>query len=163
MRRVVIAALAVLGLTGCSLGTPAETPLGLSADDVISTAQVAAAQTRQAATPTPSQTPVPPTATMPRETATATTAPTTIEPIVTANETANVRSGPSADYEWIDFLYQGQSAYVVGRYENAETGTWWYVRRIGGGLDGWVWGQVVTLSGSEALIPFLEPSPVPPQ
>ena len=26
MRRVVIAALAVLGLTGCSLGTPAETP-----------------------------------------------------------------------------------------------------------------------------------------
>jgi len=159
MRNVVVAALAVVGLAGCSPGGPVGTPPALSADDVISTARAAAAQTRQAVTPTPSQTPVPPTATAAPETPTATAVPTASGPIVTANETANVRSGPGAEYEWIDFLYQGQSAEVLGQYENAETGTWWYVRRIGGGLDGWVWGQVVTLSGNEALIPFLELSP----
>ena len=130
---------------------------------MISTAQVAAALTRQAATPTPSQTPVPPTGTMPRETATATTAPTTNDTHRHGQRDCQCALWARRDYEWIDFLYQGQSAYVVGRYENAETGTWWYVRRIGGGLDGWVWGQVVALSGSDALIPFLEPSPVSPQ
>jgi len=160
MRRVLIAALAVVALTGCSR---AGTPPTLSADDVISTARAAAAQTRQAVTPTPSPTPVPPTATTPPETPTATAVPTASTPIVTANETANVRSGPGAEYEWIDFLYEGQPAEVIGQFENAGTGTWWYIHRIGGGLDGWVWGQVVTLSGNEALIPLLEPSPASPE
>jgi len=40
-------------------------------------------------------------------------------------------------------------------------GTWWYIKRIGQGLNGWVWGGAVTFSGDATGIPYLEAPPTP--
>jgi len=80
---------------------------------------------------------------------------------VTAAQTANVRSGPGTVYDWVDFLYQGVEAQIVGRYESESDGTWWLIHRLGQGLDGWVWGGVTTVSGDVSGIPYLIPPPTP--
>jgi hypothetical protein len=146
--------------TGCTLGGPPPTPT-LSPADVLSTAQAIAELTRQATTPTarpPTDTPSP---TIPAESPTpsATLTPTT--PSVTADFNANVRSGPGAEYPVIDFLLQGEVASVLGRFDNPENGTWWYIHRLAQGLDGWVWSGAVTFGGDIAQVPYLEPPPTP--
>ncbi len=167
MRRSASAAIAVLLLSACSLpGAPASTPT-LTSDEALQTAQAIADATRRAASPTPSPTPPTPspTPTLATETPTATSTPSMA--IVTANYNAYVRSGPDVSFNWVDFLLQGQSAQVVGRSENAASGTWWYIRRLGEGKDGWVWSGAVTLSGDPSGVPLMvspptvTPSPAP--
>jgi hypothetical protein len=80
---------------------------------------------------------------------------------ITADYNANVRDGPGDQYEIIDFILAGQTAMVIGRYDDTPIGTWWFIRRIGEGIDGWVWSGIGTLSGNELLIPVLEPPPTP--
>jgi hypothetical protein len=82
--------------------------------------------------------------------------PTPGRAIVTADYNAYVRSGPDEEYANIDFLLDGQSGYIVGRYENEVTGTWWLIERIEEGKDGWVWSGAVTTSGDTIGIPLLE-------
>ena len=149
--------LALLGACGTPRGQPATATV--SSDDVIRTAEAIAESTRRAASPTPSPSP---TALSPTPTlATATPSPTSTPgiPTVRARENARVRRGPGEQYELIDFLFADQTAEVLGRNENPTTGTWWFVRRIGQGLDGWVWNGVVEFSGDLARVPFL---PAPP-
>jgi uncharacterized protein YraI len=159
--RLGLVALLALGLIACgrsqeTTGTPT-----ISSDDVLKTAEAIAEATRNAATPTPSQTPLTPTATEILETATPEATTTPLSPVVVADYNANVRTGPDEIFPAIDVLLQGAQANVVGRYQNEVNGTWWSIRRIGGGLDGWVWGGAVTLSGDANLVPFLESPPTP--
>ncbi|NOR89541.1 MAG: hypothetical protein GQ524_04735, partial [Anaerolineales bacterium] len=55
-----------------------------------------------------------------------------------------------------DFFLEGQRAFVVGRFESETNGTWWYIRRIDVGKDGWIWSGAVTLTGDVSGIPILE-------
>ncbi len=143
----------------CSLGAGPEATPTLSSDDVLRTAEAIAQQTRQAVSATPSPTPPTPTLTEPLETPTPEATATPEKPTVTADYNANVRNGPGEEYEVIDFFLEGQQGEVAGRYENPSSGTWWFIRRIGGGLDGWVWGGAVTFAGDESRVPVLEPPP----
>ncbi|HET7009156.1 MAG TPA: SH3 domain-containing protein [Anaerolineales bacterium] len=147
-------------LAACGLGRAESTPT-LSADDVLGTAQAYAEATRNAATPTPSATEPPPTPTVPLSTATPSATATLNFPVVTAKYNVAVRSGPGEVYEAIDLFLQGQTAQVIGRYDDTDIGTWWSILRIGQGLNGWVWSGAVDLGGDVAGIPVLEPPPTP--
>jgi uncharacterized protein YgiM (DUF1202 family) len=152
-----------LVLFSCSNGFGSQATETRAGENVIATAQAYAEQTRQATLLTLPPTPITPSPTA--TVATPTPEPTATQsfPIVVADMNARVRSGPSEDYPIIDFFTEGTSAQVVGRYENTdyEPATWWSISRIGEGKDGWVWSGVVTLSGNEAVVPFLELPPTP--
>jgi hypothetical protein len=152
-----MAALAAM-LAGCSLGargTP--TP---SADDVIRTAEAMAEQTKQAATPTSSPTPVMPTVTFTPATPTlaVTATPAVSGLVVTANYPVSIREGPGEGYAQVDLFLTGQMAVVIGRFDDTPIGTWYLVQRVEVGKDGWVWSGAVTLVGDPALIPVVTPS-----
>lgn len=155
--------LVALLLVGCNFGAPAgptEAPT-LSSDDVLRTAEAIAQATRNAATATSTRAPATPTATVVAETATPEPTATPSSPVLTADYNANVRSGPDEVFDAIDFLLQGDQAEVVGRYLNEENGTWYYIRRIDEGRDGWIWAGAVTFFGNENVIPELESPPTP--
>jgi len=61
----------------------------------------------------------------------------------------------------IDGFYQGQTARLVGRYVNGLGELWWYIDRIGAGIDGWVWDGAVAVTGDANAVPFLTPPPTP--
>jgi len=86
-------------------------------------------------------------------------------PIGTALFNAHVRSGPDDAHPHVDFILQGQTAEILGQYNNfsSETsaGTWWQIRRIGGGLDGWVYGGAVSVAGNTNFVPALDLVPTP--
>ena len=127
---------------------------------MIRTAEAMAEQTRQAATPTSSPTPVTPTAipapVTPTLVVTATQAIT--GPFVTADYPVSVRVGPGEAYAQVDLFLTEQRARVVGRYDDTPIGTWYLLQRIDVGKDGWVWSGAVTLVGDPAQIPVVTPS-----
>jgi hypothetical protein len=146
-------------LTACSMGSGAELTPTLSSQDVLNTAQAIANETRAAITASLTPTFATPSDTLPPATETLESTATPTSPIVTADYNANVRSGPDESYDYIDVFLEGQQANAVGRYDNAKSGTWWYIRRIGGGLDGWVWGGAVTIAGDSTLVIGMTPPP----
>ncbi len=155
--RISILGLAVVlaACGGAARGTP--TP---SAEDVIRTAEAMAEQTRRAATPTSSPTPVTPTATFMPVTPTVvlTATPAVSGPVVTAVYPVSVRVGPGESYAQVDLLLTDQMARVVGRFDDTPIGTWYLLQRIDVGKDGWVWSGAVTLVGDPALIPVVTPT-----
>lgn len=148
-------------MVSCNLGSRVESTPTLSSEDVLATAQAIAEQTLQAATETPSPTPPTPSPTTPLETTTPEPTSTPSIPLLTADYNANVRFGPGEEYDIIDVILAAQAAEVVGRYDDTPIGTWWFIRRIEGGIDGWVWSGAVTVSGNAAGVPVLEPPPTP--
>jgi hypothetical protein len=150
-------------ISGCSSdgGTP-EQPTR-SSEDVIRTAEAIAEKTRQFSTNTPEINPtqVTPSPTIIEATFTPAPTETPLSPKVRANYNANVRSGPDEIYPVIDFFLEGQEADVIGLNNHPTMGTWWYIKRIGQGLNGWVWGGAVTLSGDASEIPYFETPPTP--
>lgn len=164
-RKVFLGILVLLtSLIGACAGIGAGTPTR-SAADVITTAEAFADLTRAATLQTLPPTPEPATATAtppgPTSTLTATEGP----PIVEADYNAYVREGPDETFAFVDYFLEGQRGEVIGRYENTEYNppTWWYIRRIDQGKDGWVWSGAVTFYGEESGIPVLNvdftPSP----
>ena len=145
-------------LAGCraASGTPT-----LSSDDVLRTAQAIAEQTRSA--PTDTATPVPETATptIPLPTSTPTETSTPNFAAVTAAYNVSVRSGPGEEYPILDLFLQGQTAQVIGRFDESPIGTWYLVTRIGQGINGWVWSGATESSGDLVGVPILEAPPTP--
>jgi hypothetical protein len=149
--------------SGCSSnGNTPEQPTR-SSEDVIRTAEAIAEKTRQFSTNTPEPIPteVVPSPTIVESTSTPIPTETPASPKVRANYNANVRSGPDEIYPVVDFFYEGQEADVIGLNIHPVLGTWWYIKRIGQGLNGWVWGGAVTLSGDAGGIPYFEAPPTP--
>lgn len=148
----------LIALSGCS--NIEETPVRTS-EDVLHTAEAIAQQTRQASTSTPvipTQTATPE---LPEATPTPEVTATPEDPMVEALYNANVRSGPDENYPIIDIFFQEQLAEVIGRYDHPNLGSWWFIRRVGEGLNGWVWRGAVNFYGNPALVPFFEPPPTP--
>ena len=156
-----IGALLIFVLSSCNLPTrEASTPTA-SSQQVLETARAIAQSTLDASSPTPTRAPPTETPGPPTETFTPEPTGTPSTPLVTANYNANLRSGPGEEYEVLDFFLAGEQANVVGRYDDTPIGTWWSIRRIGEGRDGWIWSGAVTLSGSDFGVPVLEPPPLP--
>ena len=153
--------LIALLICGCNPNQDSQMTPTRSGESIISTAKAYAEQTRQATMQTPPPVTFSPSPTVIPETSTPEPTETPSIPIVTADYNANVRSGPDEIYPNIDFLLTGQTAEVIGRFENPTTGTWWYIRRIGEGKDGWIWSGAVTLSGNANGVFVLEAPPTP--
>jgi hypothetical protein len=148
-------------LLGCSPGEETLSTPTRSGEEVIGTAKAYAELTRQATFQTPPPTPIPPSPTATLPTPTLEPTETLGPPIATAKYNAKVRNGPDEAYNQIDVFYEGQTADVIGRYNNLVSGTWWYIQRAGDGKDGWVWDEAVTLTGYVDGVPLLEPPPSP--
>jgi hypothetical protein len=163
-KRIATMLLLAAGLAACR-GADATGVATPSPDEIFATAAAIAERTRSAVTPAPTlppytDTPEPPTVTP-------TQGPTTTpdRPILTATYNAYVRSGPDEVFPYVDFILLNQTAEIVGRYDNLNPGTsggtWWLVRRIGGGLDGWVYSGAVSVAGNVNLIQPVDPPPTP--
>lgn len=148
-----------VGVASCSREAEPSAEPTRSSEDVLLTAEAIADKTRQAVTPTHTHTPIPPSPTEPSMTDTPVPTATPAIPIVRPTYNANVRAGPDETYEIIDFFLEGQEAEVIGRYDHPTMGTWWFIKRVGEGLNGWVWNGAVILSGDAAGIPYFEPPP----
>jgi len=74
------------------------------------------------------------------------------------NASINVRSGPSTEYTAVNVLQQGQTCAIIGR--NSDN-SWWQVA-CGGGLQGWIFGQLVDIAGDTEPIPMVAVAPPPP-
>ncbi|MCJ7514174.1 MAG: SH3 domain-containing protein [Anaerolineales bacterium] len=163
-QRIATLGLVAGGLAACRSGA-ALTTATPSPAQVFATAAAIAELTQSAVTPTPTLSPNTATPEAPTVTPTLAASATPDRPILTALYNAYVRSGPDEVYPNVDFILQNQTAEVVGRYDNLGPGTsagpWWLVRRIGGGLDGWVFGGAVTVGGNVNFVPAVDPPPTP--
>jgi hypothetical protein len=150
-------------IASCSSAQDASEQPTRSSEDVLRTAEAIAEMTRHSSTNTPEPIPtqVTPSPTVLELSPTPNPTETPISPIVRANYNANVRSGPDEIYPVVDFFLEGQEADVIGLNIHPTMGTWWYIKRIGQGLNGWVWGGAVTLSGDATGIPYFEAPPTP--
>jgi len=164
IQRIARALLLAGGLAACR-GPAAPASSTPSPEQVIATAEAIAELTRSAVTPTATLPPF--TATPEPPTATSTLAATSTPdfPIVTALFNAYVRSGPDDANPNVDFILLGQTGEILGQYNNftSETsaGVWYLIRRIGGGLDGWVYGGAVSVSGDLSTVPPIDLVPTP--
>lgn len=110
--------------------------------------------TTATATPTPTPTDLP----TPMRTA----EPTPAVPIaIVSVENVNVRSGPGTNYTRVGSLVAGQVCSITGRNQAS---TWW---RLSCPLvNGWVFGELLSLAGPLTLVPVIQtappPTPVPP-
>lgn len=148
-----------IGVVSCSSESDSSGEPTRSSEGVLRTAEAIAEKTRGAVTPTNTFTPIPPSPTIPPATDTPEMTATPTVPIVRPVYNANVRAGPDESYEVIDFFLEDQEAEVIGMYNHPSMGTWWFIKRIGQGLNGWVWNGAVILSGNPAGIPYFEPPP----
>ena len=95
-------------------------------------------------TPAPAQTPAP------------ATSPTSAAAQVTTNDIVNIRSGPGTNYGLAGSAQVGETFPVTGK--NA-TGDWWQIDY--NGQTGWIFGQLVTASGTEGVA-VAQNIPAPP-
>jgi hypothetical protein len=146
-------------IAGC--GRSPGGPPTLSADDVLQTAQAMAQETRSAPTATATPLPETPTPTPIPETATPSPTSTLEFPAAVASYNVSVRSGPGEDYPIVDLFLQGQSGEILGRFDDTDIGTWWLVRRIGQGINGWVWSGATETTGDTNTVPVFEAPPTP--
>jgi uncharacterized protein YgiM (DUF1202 family) len=154
--------LVLLGSLIASACSTASTPTeiaSMSSDDVLRTAEAIAELTRTASTETPTPSPVSPSVTLVQETSTPEPTATPEAPMVTALYNANIRSGPGENYPVIDFILEGQQGEPIGRFDHPDTGIWWYIDRVGDGLNGWVWNGAVDFSGNSGVVPYFEAPP----
>ncbi len=184
--------LSSLGLSACAAETPAPPPptattVSLLTEPATATAAPVQAapqaetETKQVENPTPEissspeptatdtpspnpTTPPPPTATpspSPEPTATPSPSPQPA-PMIGLDQAAttpiNVRSGPGTDYPVLDQLQPGQTAPVTGRNED---NSWWQIS-LESGVTGWVFGQLVSLTGGGEGVPVAQVPPPPP-
>jgi hypothetical protein len=109
----------------------------------------------QAAPPTnaPKPTDVPPPTNPPPPTAT----PTPSAPMATFKQGANLRAGASTLFNPpVGSFAQGQTAEILAR---TQSGEWYKVKYFNG--SGWVFGQLIDVSGDTAKIPIDAGPPVP--
>jgi len=147
-----------LMITSCTSKQDSTEQPTRSSEDVLRTAEAIAEMTRQSSTNTPEPIPteVIPSATVVELSPTPKPTETPISPKVRADYNANVRSGPDEVYPVIDFFLAGEEADVIGLNIHPTMGTWWYIKRIGQGLNGWVWGGRSPFLGMQLESPTLK-------
>ena len=155
IKRVLIAVLAItFAVLSCNMPSGADVQsMALTLTSVVSAlTPVGMATLLPATLAPPVGTPVPPTAAIIPATA--------CSPIVTANMNANVRRGPSTEYDAVGYLPTGTSAPVAGRNEED---SWWYiVFAAGPGGHAWIAKSVTTAACLPAVVQVVAAPPLPP-
>ena len=82
----------------------------------------------------------------PAQTPTAAAPPTSAAAQVTTNDIVNIRTGPGTNYGLAGSAQVGETFRVTGK--NAG-GDWWQIDY--NGQTGWVFGQLVTATGTEGV------------
>lgn len=75
-----------------------------------------------------------------------------------ATDLLNVRSGPGTEYNLAGAMQNGESAEILGKNT---AGDWWQVQ-LTNGQQGWVFGQLVELTGDASAIAVAANIPAPP-
>jgi uncharacterized protein YraI len=84
--------------------------------------------------------------------------PSASKPEVKAKNALNIRSGPGVDYNLVSAIQSGETLSIVGK--NNE-GDWWEVA-LANSQVGWVYGQLVEISGNTAAVAVAANIPPPP-
>lgn len=139
-----------LAIISCNLPGGGATP-GAIDPNITSTSIVPVSQTDLTSTPTATA--------LAQSTNTVEPSATSCSPMVVANSSVNVRSGPGTVYDIVGALNQGANAPVSGK---SSDGTWWHINTAG--RAGWVSGSVVTASCIPAslVVVAAPPTPRPP-
>jgi len=166
--------LTTISLTACGgADTPVPSPpTAAAAAEVNQPAPTDPASTPTAvpATPTPTPSPLPTNTSLPPTvTPTPTTAPSPSptpvpEPAIRVNDEltagVNVRRGPGTNYPVLAQFEPGQTAPVLGQNENRD---WWQIELAPASEDtGWIFGDLVQLTGEPAAIEVVQAPPPPP-
>jgi uncharacterized protein YraI len=151
--------LALAALSACNL--PGQPPATAESESTFSQEELVAtmvAATLAAQSPT-GETPQPPTETpTPENTATITLTPTPEVPTASVSVNTNCRTGPSTQFDLIGALTVGQTAEVVGKYQN---GAYWIIKTPGSSGNCWLWGNYATVSGNTSNLPEYPSPPTP--
>jgi len=155
VKQIFLPVLALIIILACNLPSPQQVNIVQTA-----IAQTAAAGTAQAPAST---TALPSASATSQNTASpAATAPasaTACSPLITANSSVNVRSGPGTVYDAIGSFTTGATAAVAGKNSD---GTWWYIAFPSGpGGYGWISGSVVTATCVPASVAVIAAPPTP--
>lgn len=160
-RRVISAALVlILASLACSLPAQAPATAPDGQNEPSQEQDLAATITAQALTiQAPTATPLPPTETFtPEATATITLTPTPEVPMVSVSVNTNCRTGPSIQFDLIGALNVGQTAEVVGKYQN---GAYWIIKNPGSSGNCWLWGNYASVTGNTSNLPEYPSPPTP--
>jgi hypothetical protein len=131
-----------------SQGTPTATATATAEEDLAATITALAIALEDAtstSTAEPSETP----------TLAVTGTPSTVQ--VSVSVATNCRAGVTTDFEILWALPVGDKAEVVGKYTPLN---YWLVKIPGGGQC-WLWGQYATLEGNVASVPDVQPPATP--
>ena len=93
----------------------------------------------------------------PSETPTVAATGTASVPMVSVSAATNCRAGISTAFDILWALLPGDKAEVVGKYTPLG---YWLIKMPGGGQC-WLWGQYATVEGDVASIPEVQPPPTP--
>jgi len=113
----------------------------------------------QTITPVYPPTEVPPPTTTPTPTITITSTPRPTNPpaasVIMGGDT-NCRGGPSSHYDWLGYIFKGETAYVVGKAAGLD---YWLIENPDDDGTCWIWGAYATLEGDINNVPN---KPIPP-
>ncbi len=157
--------LVLIALSACTLSDGADPMVATQtyqALDAIAEATVHAIQsqeaqaTAQAALPSPTFTPGPPT-----RTPTPIYSPTPAAPIIEVSLDSNCRSGPGKVYDMVGALLVGETTEILAR---GSVPNYWVVDNPDyPGHECWLWGKYATVSGDTSHLPIrsVAPTPIP--
>ena len=160
MSKKIVLSIIVLALAAfaCSLPSQANSPATATPEEnqpdlaATITAQALTIQAPTATLPPPSETPTP------EFTATITLTPTPEVPMASVSVNTNCRTGPNIQFDLIGALNVGQTAEVVGRYQN---GAYWIIKTPGSSGNCWLWGNYATVTGNTSNLPEYTSPPTP--
>ncbi|MDX9991794.1 MAG: SH3 domain-containing protein [Anaerolineales bacterium] len=160
MNRKIIVTIIALVLAAFACSMPGQAPAATPTEQAGGQPDLAATITAQELTlQAPTQTPQPPTETFtPEASPTITLTPTPEVPMASVSVNTNCRSGPGTQFDLIGALNVGQTAEVVGRYQN---GAYWIIKNPGSSGNCWLWGNYASVSGNTSSLPEY-PSPATP-
>jgi hypothetical protein len=62
----------------------------------------------------------------------------------------NCRTGPSKHYDWVNYIYKGDTVNIVGKTQDQD---YWLIENPYGGGTCWIWGGYATVEGDASRIP----------
>jgi uncharacterized protein YgiM (DUF1202 family) len=165
MKKLSIFVFCIILMTSLACGLPAQAGEGEPASNEqmnqveTMVAQTLTAQVAIEAESAPQETPEPPAQSLtPENTATITPTATPGVPMASVSVSTNCRTGPSTEFDLLGSLAVGQSAEVVGKYQN---GAYWIIETPGSSGNCWLWGNYATVSGNTSSLPEYPAPPTP--
>jgi hypothetical protein len=160
-RKILIFIILLVGLifTGCNTRTPTESGSEAADPTPKNTSEPSPEPSSTPTQPVPTDTIVPPTASLtPTNTSTSTPTETREPASLVVNEDTACRTGPGLIYDIRAYMIAGISPILLGRVEESD---WWSVEEPDFNAQCWVSSSVVTVDGDIDSLPEFTPEPTP--